>query len=159
MEQLPEKLQFVISASIGYLVHSGFISPEAAQIGWWPRYDQTERLEALGLGAGCTLDEAQGAIVAFNLKRTPEELLWSCPHEAVHLCQLLKSDWDPQMGYSFWKGQRFDFLASDDPDYYDKQPWEKEAHQLEGPIREHAEQYLPWYRESNNRFRKLRGSA
>jgi hypothetical protein len=124
---------------LGYLIQKGFVTKEDLAPGWYSRFDQTDRLEANDFAAGCTFDDNGTIIITFNLNRPFDELLWAIPHESVHIAQLAKGDWDPQIGYSFWKGERYENLSGEDENYYLNQPWEAEAKSFEDELREYLE--------------------
>lgn len=120
--ELKTNLDTCMKICLGNLVQDGFVLEEDIGKGWYSRFDLTDRMTAQGIAAGCTHDDIGRITVAYNLNRPFEELLWAVPHEAVHIAQLAKGDWDPQTGYSYWKGERFDNLPSTDSNYYINQP-------------------------------------
>jgi len=120
-----------------FLASKGLVSAEQFDTAVITRCDMDDRLASEGKYAAASIDDIGRPVVIFHSRLSYEALSHAIPHEAVHLAQLLRGDWEPYQGYSVWQGKRYENLPSSDPDYnsLEKQPWEHEAKQWETTTR------------------------
>lgn len=136
----------ILNTCLGCLVDLGFVSKESFEgKEIYSRYDMSERLASLQFFAAASIDDIGRPVLVFNIEHNIKVLAWAIAHEAVHLAQVCKGEWEPFQGYSVWKGQRYTNLAADDPNYSspDHQPWEAEAEHMEEKVRELMYERLP----------------
>ena len=104
-----------------------------------------DRLSSLEFLAAASIDNAGRPFVAFNSNYNLKAIAWGIAHEAIHIAQICKGDWEPFEGYSVWKGQKYANLEATDPNYssIEHQPWEWEAESLEEEVRKAMNERLP----------------
>lgn len=112
------------------LIDLGLISLNEVNGKWYIQFDQS-RLDSKGLGAATTLDR-EGIPVMYLLPTlNVRGLARAISHESVHLMQLCRGDLVPLFGYQLWRGVAYMTLPADSPDYFEAQPWEQEARDLQ----------------------------
>jgi len=132
---LKEIVDTFMGVCLQYLVDSGFVTESQIQGNWYSR-DGSDRLAAQSLAAAVSIDNANRPVVLFNTNLPLKAIIYTIPHEAVHLAQICKGDFEPLKGESLWKGEIFENLPAEDPNYFSGQPWEAEARDLENGVRE-----------------------
>ncbi|SIQ61375.1 hypothetical protein [Marinobacterium stanieri] len=137
-EEKVDLLRGVLTKSFQAMVDMGFVRLDECKGGFAISADKAKELSARGLGAAASIDDSSGKpVMYFDPGMDPKGLVWVATHEAVHLAQIAKGDFEPSFGYVLWKGQRFEGLDASDPNYFSKdhQPWEHEAAKIEKEIR------------------------
>lgn len=117
-----------------YLVDKGFVARSEIQGNWYSR-EASDQLEKGSFVAAASIDNAGRPVVLFNTNMPLKAIIYSIPHEAVHLAHICKGDLEPLKGKSLWKEKVFCTLPGDDPNYFSGQPWEAEAQDLEKEVR------------------------
>jgi len=117
-----------------YLVDKGFVAKSEIQGNWYST-EASDQLEKGSFVAAASIDNAGRPVVLFNTNMPLKAIIYSIPHEAVHLAQICKGDLEPLKGKSLWKEKAFCTLPGDDPNYFSGQPWEAEAQDLEKEVR------------------------
>lgn len=136
----------ILGTCLGCLVDLGFVCEQAFEgKRIYSRYDMNERLASLQFFAATSIDDAGRPVLIFNIEQSLKALAWAIAHEAIHLAQICKEEWEPFQGYSIWKGRKYENLPGDDPSYSspDHQPWEAEAEAIEEKVRELMYERLP----------------
>lgn len=112
------------------LIDLGLISLNEVNGKWYIQFDES-RLESKGFGAAATLD-IEGIPVMYLLPTlNVRGLARAISHESVHLMQLCRGDLVPRLGCQIWRGVAYKTLPADSPDYFEAQPWEQEARDLQ----------------------------
>jgi len=117
-----------------YLVDKGFVARSEIQGNWYSR-EASDQLEKGSFVAAASIDNAGRPVVLFNTNMPLKAIIYSIPHEDVHLAHICKGDLEPLKGKSLWKEKVFCTLPGDDPNYFSGQPWEAEAQDLEKEVR------------------------
>ncbi len=146
LDEKKKAIDTILSTCLGCLVDLGFISAQEFEgKAIYSRCDMNDRLASLQFFAGASIDDIGRPVLVFNIEQNVQALAWAIAHEAVHLAQICKGDWEPFQGYSTWKGQRYDNLPAENPNYSspEHQPWEAEAEGIEEKVRELMHQRLP----------------
>lgn len=131
---LKEIVDTFMGVCLQFLVDSGFVNESQIQGNWYSR-EASARLAAQSFAAAASIDTAGRPVVLFNTNIPLNAIVYSIPHEAVHLAQICKGDFEPLEGKSRWKGKIFNNLPAEDPNYISGQPWEAEARNLEEDVR------------------------
>jgi len=136
--QMEPDLKDIVDTFMGvclrHLVDKGFVTESQIQGNWYSR-EASDRLEKRSFVAAAGIDNGGRPVVLFNRNMPLKAIIYSIPHEAVHLAQICKRDLKPLKGKSLWKGKVFGNLPGDDPNYFSGQPWEAEAQDLEKEVR------------------------
>ena len=137
MEEKRKLVDTMIGVCLGFLVREGLVRREDIDGKWYSRCDMDHRLDSTGFYGGASIDDIGRPVIVYHSQHTFAVLSHVLPHEAVHLAQICRGSWEPFQGYSIWEGQEFTNLSGDDPEYnsLEKQPWEHEAKQWEGRVR------------------------
>jgi len=143
-------VNLIIGICLGYLVETDFVEQEWINGKWYSRYDMNERLQNLQFVAAASIDDIGRPVVVFNMSHNIKAIAWGMAHEAIHLAQICKGDWEPFQGYSVWKGKEYKNLPATDVNYFsiDHQPWEVEAKGLEEKVRQAIYEKLPLLKSS-----------
>lgn len=137
MSEKKDLVDQIFEACLICLVELKFVSSnDFEDKGIYSRCDMNDKLENLQFFAGSSIDDIGRPVLVFNIDQNIKALAWAIAHEAVHIAQICKGDWEPFQGYSTWKGEKFDNLEADDPNYSSNahQPWEFEAKEMEGKV-------------------------
>lgn len=142
-----QAVQAMLEACLYHLVEAGFAAASdfaSKQISI--RCDMNERLDSLSFFAAASIDDIGRPVLIFNADHSLEALAWVVAHEAVHIAQICKGDWEPFKGYSVWKCRKHNNLAATDPNYFSLsyQPWEAEAKELEEGVRNAIYEKFPY---------------
>jgi hypothetical protein len=124
------------------LVELGKVERERVLGTWYIEFDET-KLKGKGLAGAATLDAFDRPVIYLLPELSIDGLMWVVAHEAIHLMQICKGDLIPCYGYKIWKGQRYQSLSNEHPDYFEAQPWEKEANELHSILLEHLKSKMP----------------
>lgn len=146
LDEKKNVIDTILSTCLGCLVDLNYISAQEFEgKGIYSRHDMNDRLASLQFFAAASIDDAGRPVLVFNIEQNIKALAWAIAHEAVHLAQICKGDWEPFQGYSIWKGQKYTTLAADDPNYSSlaHQPWEADAESVEEKVRELMYERLP----------------
>lgn len=127
--------EFILGQCLQFLVEDGFVSLEQVNGRWHVKTSVSDKLRGSGFAAGASIDDAGHPYVAINPNK-PSLLGYVLPHEAIHLAQICKGDYEPQIGTSLWRGEIYPNLSATDPNYIQDQPWELEVSLLEEGVRQ-----------------------
>jgi len=138
MSEVLRAANHMISVCLSELIKIGLVSLEQVNNRWYLKCNQDSRLEQFGFAAAVSIDENKMPVLFFNSKLTLQGLVYTLPHEAIHLAQICSGMSEPCSGYTVWKGKKYPTLAADDPNYFslEYQPWEAQAKELEPVVRE-----------------------
>jgi hypothetical protein len=125
-----ELAQQAVNFCLLKLIDLGLVSLGEVNGKWYIQFDRA-RLEPRGLGAAATLDRDGMPVVYLLPTLSVKDLALAIAHESVHLMQLCKGDLVPMYDYHFWKGAQYPTLRADSPDYFEAQPWETQARELQ----------------------------
>lgn len=133
-----DDLSFIVDTFAGvclrHLINQEFIAESEVQ-GKWRSSEASLILEARALATAVSIDVAGMPVLLYNKDMPLKDVINSLPHEAIHLAQICKGDYEPFKGYSIWRGAKHKSLHPNDPHYYSEQPWEEEANRLERGVR------------------------
>ncbi len=118
------------------LVELGKVEREQVNGKWYVEFNET-KLKSKGLAGAATLDVFNRPVMYLLPELSLKGLMWIVAHETVHLMQICKGDLIPEYGYKIWKGQKYQSLPNEHPDYFEAQPWEKEADELHSILLEY----------------------
>ena len=109
------------------------------------RCDMNDRLQSEGFFAAASIDDLGRPVLIFNIEQSMKELACAIAHEAIHIAQICKGDWEPFQGYSDWKGKKYQNLDASDPNYHsaEHQPWEAEVYEHEEKLISYLFENLP----------------
>lgn len=124
-----EAVHTFIGLCLKKLIDLGRVNRERFNVFWYAEFAD-EKLGKKGLTGAATLDDLERPVMYLSPRLSLEGLLDVIAHESVHLMQICKGDLYPGFGFTVWKGREYKSLAADHPDYK-KQPWEKEAFELQ----------------------------
>lgn len=134
--------EIFIGLCLKKLVELGKVEREQVNGRWYVEFNET-KLQHKGFGGAATLDRNDHPVVYLLPELNIDGLTWVIAHEAVHLMQICKGDYFPCYGFSIWKGQEYVSLPHDHPDYFEAQPWEKEAEELHPILLEYLKSKAP----------------
>jgi hypothetical protein len=137
-----EVAELFIGLCLQKLVELGKVEREQINGMWHVEFNET-KLQNNGFGGAATLDRSNRPVVYLLPQLNIDGLMLVIAHEAVHLMQICKGDLFPCYGFSIWKGQEYLSLPHDHPDYFEAQPWEKEADELHPILLEHLKSKVP----------------
>ncbi len=145
-EQKKGVVDEILKACLCYLVDINFVNENdfAGKI-IDTRYNMNDRLKSNNFFAAASIDDLGRPVFIFNIELSMKELACATAHEAIHLAQICKGDWEPFQGYSEWKGKQYKNLDASDPNYHssEHQPWETEAYKLEEQVKKYLFDKLP----------------
>lgn len=137
-EVMRELAEQTVSLCLARLIHLGHVTADEVNGKWRVQYDET-RLVDRGLGAAATIDRNGIPVVYLLSNLNVKGLGRAISHEAVHLMQICKGDLIPMVGYQIWRGLPYRTLPADSPEYFDAQPWEREAQDLQPLLLEYLQ--------------------
>ena len=135
-EAQKELAEALIVSGLSQLVRFGRINPDDVNHKWYVEFNDS-KLEILSFAGAATLDRNNRAVLYLHSGLTLDGMLAVISHEVVHLAQICKGDLIPMHGFQIWKGKEYISLPADSPDYFEIQPWEKEAKELEPIVLEY----------------------
>jgi hypothetical protein len=133
-----EVAEVLVGLCLKKLVELGKVEREQVNGNWYVEFNEA-KLQSKGLAGAATLDRANQPVVYLLPNLNPNGLMHIVAHEVVHLMQICKGDLIPYFGYMIWKGQKYKSLPNNHPDYFEAQPWEKEAADLQPMLLEYLE--------------------
>jgi hypothetical protein len=122
--------ELMIRVCLRKLIELGKVELEQVHGKWYVEFNK-RKLQKKSFAGAATLDDHNCPVVYLLPQLNMKGLMSVIPHEAAHLMQICKGDMIPEFGYTVWKGQKYKSLPYNHPDYFDKQPWEKEAKELQ----------------------------
>lgn len=128
--------EYCINVYLSKLAELGKI--ELEQVKCYVEFDKSKTLDK-GFGGSTTIDNNGIPVVYLSPQLTLKGVMEATSHEAVHVMQICKGDMTPGFGYTIWKGEKYKSLPFDHPEYFKKQPWEKEARELESILLKHLQ--------------------
>ena len=136
IEVKKELAEVLVGTCLNYLVHLGKVKSEDVNHKWYVEFNET-KLNRQDLGGAATLGQNNRVVVYLLPNLTIDQLIYVIAHEVVHLVQICKGELIPMYGYKIWRGQEYKTLRSDNNNYFEIQPWEKEADELHPILLEH----------------------
>ena len=131
-----ELVEVLTVKALEYLLETEFLPEALGPVRFYVTNDDS-RLSVPRFLAAASIDANGVLYVAvrrgLNLAEL-DEIVRVIAHEAIHLAQMAKKDLDPRSGYSLWRGTPYANLHGDHPRYFDDQPWEREARDLESAL-------------------------
>jgi hypothetical protein len=141
-DPVKEVADLFVGLCLQKLIELGHVEREQVNGRWYVEFNET-KLMGKGFGGATTLDPRNQPVVYLLPQLNVQGLMFVIAHEAVHLMQICKGELIPGFGFSIWRGQEYLALEHDHPEYFEAQPWEKEARELEGVLLEHLKSNVP----------------
>lgn len=111
--EIKKAVDTILNTCLRCLVELGHAS--AGHLGGneiYARCDLNDRLASSEFFAAASIDDIGRPELIFKTEHSIRALAWVIAHEAVHITQICKGDWEPFQGYSTWKGQSYTNLAA-----------------------------------------------
>ena len=140
-QELAEKL---VGICLSKLSELGKVELEQVDGKWYVEFN-AKKLEDKGFAGAATLDKYNCPVVYLSPQLNIEGLVEVISHEAIHLIQICKGDMIPGCGYTEWKGRKYKTLPHNHPVYFEKQPWEREAKELQPILYKYLESEVNRY--------------
>lgn len=131
-----ELATLLVGLCLQELISLGRVTREQVNGIWYVEFNDV-KLQAKGFGGAATLDRLNRPVIYLSSRLNIEGLMFVIAHETVHLMQICKGDFVPFNGFSIWKGKEYVLLPHDDPDYFEAQPWEQQANELQHILVKH----------------------
>lgn len=128
---MEEAITWLVVACLNQLIKLGEVKPGQINNSGWHIAFRQKTLSDKGFAGAAALDTNNRPVIYLSSNLTEKGLLYVIAHETVHLMQICKGDLIPGYGSQIWKGKSYKTLPANHPDYFEHQPWEKDAERLQ----------------------------